>query len=327
MKKYCLLLAAFFLFGTAGCGSSASEGSAHTASGGGGSSEAAAKSASPAISITDFAGRKIVFDTVPSKLVALGNGEMDIVYALGGKLVGRPNSPGTAAVKEASDVEQVGSTHSIDLEKIAFLEPDAVLGNNPLNMKDISAVEGAGAKMVLSSANSIDEIKKQIQLFGQMLQKERKASELIAAIDGKATALKAAQSSGKPRVLLVYGAPGTYMAALNNSLSGDILATAGGENIAADYPSLDNYPQYAQLNTEKIVKSNPQLILIMTHGNADKVKDGFIKEMQQNAAWNSLDAVKANRIEVLPADLFGTNPGTGIVKALDLMKQLLDKAK
>jgi iron complex transport system substrate-binding protein len=117
------------------------------------------------------------------------------------------------------------------------------------------------------------------------------------------------------------------MAALNNSLSGDLLLTAGGENIAADYPKLDNYPQYAQLNTEKIMKSNPQLILIMSHGNPEKVKDGFIKEMQQNAAWNSMDAVKNNKVEMLPADLFGTNPGTRVVEALDQMNKLLQAVK
>ncbi len=84
-----------------------------------------------------------------------------------------------------------------------------------------------------------------------MLQKDDKARELIGSIDKKLTELQHNRAAEKPRVLLVYGAPGTYMAALNNSLSGDMLVMAGGENIAADYPKLENYPQYAQLNTEK----------------------------------------------------------------------------
>ncbi|MEK3915517.1 ABC transporter substrate-binding protein [Paenibacillus sp. FSL H7-0331] len=277
--------------------------------------------------IKDFADRSITFPSAPQKIVALANGEMDIVYALGGTLVGRPTATVPAALQAAQSVEQVGSTHGLDLEKIALLSPDVVLGNHPLNTKDIPGVEGVGSKMVLTSANSIDDIKKQIGLFGQLLQKEDKAKELTQAIDQKLQELKTTPSTAKTRVLMVYGAPGTYMAALNNSLSGDILVSAGGENIAADYPKLDNYPQYAQMNTEKMMKSNPQLIVIMTHGSPEKVKDGFMKEMQQNAAWSSLDAVKNNHIEILPADLFGTNPGTKVVEALDLMSKRLQAAK
>ncbi|TBL73912.1 ABC transporter substrate-binding protein [Paenibacillus thalictri] len=328
MKKYVyLFLAAIFLM-TTGCGTTATD-SAGAASANAGAAQSATGSASSskAVTITDFAGRQISFNTVPQKIVALSNGEMNIVYALGGELVGRPTATGPISVKAAEKVEQVGSTHGMILEKVAYLSPEVVLGNNPLNTKDIASVESIGAKMVLTQANSIDDVKKQIQLFGQMLQKSDKAAELNASIDAKIKAAETGQSSAKPRVLMVYGAPGTYMAALNNSLSGDILVKAGGVNIAADYPALDQYPQYAQLNTEKIIKSNPQLIVIMSHGNTEKSKEGFIKEMQQNPAWNSLDAVKNNHVEVLPSDLFGTNPGTDVVDALDLMKKLLDAAK
>lgn len=212
---------------------------------------ALAASAPKAVSIQDFAGRSIDFPSVPRKIAVLSNGDMDIVYALGGEVVGRPTSNGPVPIKDAAQAEQIGTTHGIDLEKIAYLSPDVVLGNYPMNTKDIPSVEGIGSKIMLTSANSISDIQKQIQLFGQLLQKESKANELILAIDQKVKEINPEENTVKPRVLLVYGAPGTYMAALNNSLSGDILVKAGGENIAADYPKLENYPQYAQLNTEK----------------------------------------------------------------------------
>ncbi|MEI7025793.1 ABC transporter substrate-binding protein [Paenibacillus sp. y28] len=315
MNKLTLLIMTALLCAVIGCSSTAP-----TTSG-------AAGSGANSYTIQDFAGRTVSFPEVPNNIVALSNGELELIYALGSKVVGRPTSTSPVPVKEAADVQQVGSTHGIDLEKIAALSPDVVLGNNPLNTKDIASVEGIGSKMVLTNANSIEEIKKQIQLFGQMLQQTDKANELTQAIDTKVKELQAAQGPSKVRVLMVYGAPGTYMAALNNSLSGDILNLAGGENIAADYPSLESYPQYAQLNTEKMIKSNPQIVLLMTHGDTTKVKEGFLKEMQQNAAWNSLDAVKNNHVEVLPSDLFGTNPGTRIVDALDTMNKLLQAVK
>ncbi|MBB3112453.1 iron complex transport system substrate-binding protein [Paenibacillus phyllosphaerae] len=315
MKKAAIMVSVIAML-TAGCGQPAA------------APDTTAAGTSPqAVTVTDFAGRTIAFDHVPQSIAALSNGEVDIVYALGGEVVGRPASSSPVPVKEAEEAFEIGSTHGIDLEKLALIAPDVVLGNNPMNAKDIPSVESLGSKMVLSSANSIADIKKQITLFGQLLQREDKAAELNTAIDDKLAALQTQTGGEKTRVLLVYGAPGTYMAALNNSLGGDILTLAGGENIAADYPSLESYPQYAQLNTEKIVESNPQLVLLMSHTDPDNVKEGFLKEMAQNAAWSSLDAVKNNRVEVLPADLFGSNPGTRVTEALDRMSELLASVK
>ncbi|WP_042170736.1 ABC transporter substrate-binding protein [Paenibacillus gorillae] len=283
--------------------------------------------AAAAVSIKDFAGRNVAFSQVPQHIIALSNGEMDIIYALGGTLVGRPSTNGPSPVKEAQDVTQIGSTHEVDLERITLLKPDVVLGHYPMNSKDVPIIESIHSKMVLTSANSVEDIKRQITLFGEMLHKETKAAELIASIDDKLSDFRPSDGAQSTRTLIVYGAPGTYMAALPNSLSGNLLELAGGYNIASDFAALQSYPQYAQINTERVVQANPQLILIMTHGNPEEVKAGFLKEMQGNAAWNGIDAVKNNQVEILPSELFGTNPGTRVIDALDDLHELVEKAK
>jgi len=316
MKSSLLWSSALLLLAVTGCSSSASTNVATP-------SAHAATTQSTLFTITDFAKRQIPFAQSPQRIIALSNGDMDIIYALGGKVVGRPNSNGTAVVPAAEQVEQIGSTHEVDLEKITFLQPDVVLGNNPMNEKDIPALEGIGSKMILTGANSIQDIQSQITLFGQLLQQEAKAKQLNQHIQDHIKGLSSSASTAKPKVLLVYGAPGTYMAALPNSLSGNILEVAGGSNIAADLPGLQNFPQYAQLNTEQVVQSNPDYIMIMTHGNTDEVKAGFLKEMQNNPAWSHIKAVQNNQVEVLPSHLFGTNPGTKVTDALDLIHQSL----
>jgi iron complex transport system substrate-binding protein len=276
-------------------------------------------------SITDFADRTIEFETTPEKIVALSHGDVDIIYALGNEVVGRPS--GETSVEEAKKALEVGSTHSMDVEKITSLEPDVVLGNHPMNMKDVQAIENMGADMVLSHANSVKDIQEQIALFGQLLHKENEAQQLINMIDDKLTAIQQSKVEKKPRVLLVYGAPGTNMVALPNSLGGNILELAGGLNIASDYPSLEMYPQYAQLNAERIIEANPQVILIMTHGDPEKVKNSLVKDMSQTAGWDELEAVKNNRVLILPSDLFGTNPGTKVIDALDYLHELIKDVK
>lgn len=309
MKHITIALSAILLLINVGCSSHADE------------TETQASTNEETISITDSSDRTIVFDQVPEKIVSLGNGETDIIYALGGEVVGRPT--GEAVVKESKEALEVGSTHSVALEKITSLDPDVVLGNHPMNTSDLQSIEGIGSEMLLTSADSVDDIKKQITLFGELLEKEEKSEDIIQTIDEKIDQMKLDQTEEKPRVLLVYGAPGTNMAALPNSLSGDLLEIAGGENIAEDYPSLEKYPQYAQLNTERIIEANPQLIVLMSHGNPEEDKDNFMKDMSKTAGWNELDAVKNDNFHILPSDLFGTNPGIKVMDALDHLQKLL----
>ncbi|MGO4346241.1 iron-hydroxamate ABC transporter substrate-binding protein [Paenibacillus sp. FSL A5-0031] len=273
--------------------------------------------------VKDFAGRQIAFKEPPAKIVALGSGEADIVAALGGNLVGRPTTSAQPVNRAVLEAEQIGNAHEVDLEKIALLRPDVVLGNYPLNEKDIPVLQGIGVQLLLTGANSIEDIKRQIELIGQLLRKEEQAKAIIANIVDKIAVYKHTDVTNKPRVLLVYGAPGTFMAALPNSLSGNILETAGGVNIASDYPRLQSFPQYAQLNAERVVEADPDIIFFMTHGNPEEIKNSFIREMETNSAWSSISAVKQQRIEVLPQDLFGTNPGTRVIEALELMDRLL----
>ena len=315
MRKTFILPALAMALLLGACGSEDAESSNKT--------EGTGKSAT-AIVLTDFAGREVSFDQVPEKIVSLSGGDMDIIYALGGEVAGRPTSSHEKADAPYKNAVQIGSTHEFDLEKIASLKPDVVIGNNPMNAKDIQNFESIGAEALLTSANSVEEIKNQITLYGDLLQKEEKAKTLNEEIDAEISKVKADSKDNEKRALLVYGAPGTYMAALPNSLSGNLLELAGGQNIASDYPALEQYPQYAQLNTERIVEANPTHVFLLTHGNPEEVKAGFLKEMSENPAWNKIDAVKNEKVEILPADLFGTNPGTRVTEAISYLDEILN---
>ncbi|WP_353625740.1 ABC transporter substrate-binding protein [Bacillus sp. JCM 19041] len=178
--------------------------------------------------------------------------------------------------------------------------------------------------MVLTSANSIQDIKRQIELIGETLQKTSEAEGLINEIDERLTELNSVPLHNEPSVLLVYGAPGSNLAALPNSLGGDLLEAAGGINVAASFEQLQEFPQYAALSPERIIEANPDIVLFMAHGDPVAVEDSFIREMEQHAGWSQLPAVQEGRLDVLPADLFGTNPGTRIIEALEHMRELLD---
>lgn len=276
-------------------------------------------------SVSDFSDRNVAFEKAPERIAVLGNGELDIVYALGSEVIGRPSSNEPSVIAEAEDAVQVGTSHEVDLERLTYANPDLVLANAPMNEKDIPTFEGAGAEVLLTSANSIQDIMRQIELIGETLLKTDEAEELTSEIDERLSELNSDPLHNEPKVLLVYGAPGSNLAALPNSLGGDLLEAAGGINVAASFEQLQEFPQYAALSPERIIEANPDIVLFMAHGDPTAVEDSFIREMEQHAGWSQLPAVQEGRLDVLPADLFGTNPGTRIIDALEHMRELLEE--
>lgn len=282
----------------------------------------AEKEAKTAIEITDAMGNTHTFDAPPTTIATLNPGELDILLALEANVVGRPSLT-TEMTPEVEALQELGNTHEPSFEQIAALNPEVLIV--PQNFARFAAnVEAQGTKVIYSHANSVEEIKKSITMLGTLVKKEDKAAELNKVIDDKLASITA---KSDVRTLLVYGAPGTYLAALDTSLSGDILKLAGGENIAADFQPEDKYPQYASLSPELIVERNPEVVMLITHANPQAVQQGFEKQMSENAAWKNLDAVKSGKIIVLPANLFGNNPGTKIIEALDYMIQTLNEVK
>ncbi|WP_442603016.1 ABC transporter substrate-binding protein [Paenibacillus sp. KN14-4R] len=275
------------------------------------------------LKVKDFANREISLEKTPQTIASLSSGDMEIIHKLGGKIVGRPTSKSPLPAEELKSAVEIGSAHQVSIEKIVSIKPELLIAGSGIE-KDMKTLEAQGIKVFVSAANSIKDIQQSIDLYGTILNKKDQAKEINKQISDKVSSYEKAASK-KARALLVYGAPGSYMIALPNSLTGDLLAKAGGENVAADYPKAKDFPQYASLSVERIIESKPDIVYLITHADPEAVKKAFEEEMSKNAAWKNLDAVKAGRVVILPAQLFGANPGTKITEALDYMYTSLQK--
>lgn len=275
------------------------------------------------ITITDALGNIHTFDAPPASIAALSPGEMDILLALGANVTGRPTLSYEVSAKVEA-IQEIGNPHEPSFEQIAVVNPE-VLVVPPSFQQFAANIEGQGTKIVYTNANSIEELQQSVEMFGTLFNAEDKATEINETITAKIE--EAQGKSSDVNALLIYGAPGTYLVALDTALAGDILAKSGGNNIASEFPATEKYPTYASLSVEKIVQANPDVVMILTHANPEAVIDGFNKQMEQDAGWKNLDAVKNDRIYILPADLFGNNPGTRITESIDYMIETLQSVE
>lgn len=270
-----------------------------------------------AIKIIDHAERTLFFSKPPERIVSLVQADMEIIHALGGSIVGRPTVQGEIIPKELSNVTEVGNVHDIDFEKVVSLKPDLVIGNAGINIKDVASLEALGLQVILTKGNSFEANVEMIEMYGDMLERQLQAKQLIENLESQKAVLEPLNDEVK--ALIVFGSTESFMAALPTSLSGNLLEIAGGTNIAAGLPGIERYPEYAQLSMERVLQQNPDVIFFIAHGEPEAVRDKFEAELKSNAAWSNLNALKNNRLIILPPELFSSNPGPRVVEAIEFI--------
>ncbi|MFC5401195.1 ABC transporter substrate-binding protein [Cohnella soli] len=262
----------------------------------------------------------------PTRIVTLSSSDTEIISALGGNVVGRSTAIGKVYPASAASIPEVGSAHGINFEKLAALKPDLVIGS-PALQDSKATIEKLGAKMLFNSHNLYSEIQNSIRLYGQVLGKEEEAAKLLAQMDAKIRIAEQTKLQTKPKAIILYGAPGSFVVALPTSYPGNFLELAGGVNAGAAFPKNDQMPQYADLSMERIVAANPDAIFLIAHGDPAEIKASFKKELESNAAWKNLTAVKNDNFEVLDSELFAANPGLRAPDAVLSLNKLLRQVK
>ena len=91
------------------------------------------------------------------------------------------------------------------------------------------------------------------------------------------------------------------------------------EKLKAIKKELFAFTNYKYYTFEELVKNDPEIIFITSMGNDEAIENRLRSDVQSNPAWNSLKAVRENRIIFLPEQLFLINPGLQYPKAVEYM--------
>jgi len=164
-----------------------------------------------AIEVKDASGESITFESTPESIAVLNSGDLDILLSLGANVTGRPTVSGGPVAKELESITEIGNPHQPNFEKIAEVHP-TVLAAAMSFKQHAENIERQGTKVIYTKANSIADIQETISLFGQLFEKVSEAENINKTITEKIDGIEKVESD-PIKTLLVYGAPGTYLAA------------------------------------------------------------------------------------------------------------------
>ncbi len=272
--------------------------------------------------LTDDIGRSVVLAKKPERVVVLSASFLEPFHAVGGEVIGRPDSK-TRMPDFAKSAASVGEVYQIDMEKVMALQPDLVIINKGMNEKLVSVLEANGIASIVVDMKSYEDVKRELGLFAQITGEKEKSEALIADMDQRIAAVRAKLPTEKKRVAILHSTAQGLSVQLDGSIAGSVAKGFGWENVAAGMTPLEKNPDAAPYSIETLVEENPDILFITSMGKITEIKKSMEKTMAENPAWQSIPAVRNQRVYYLPQDLFLLSPGIHYPEAVETMAKLI----
>ncbi|MFC9608420.1 ABC transporter substrate-binding protein [Streptomyces niveus] len=258
----------------------------------------------------------------PERVIVLDVGEFDNVVSLGVEPVGYAPTEGDEGIPEylkkgAGSPSSVGTINGLNLEAIAALKPDLILGSQ-LRAADKYDELSKIAPTVFAIRPGFT-WKENFRLNAAALDRSAAAEKALGAYDTKVKALSADIGADKPTVSMVRYMPGKIRLYAKASFIGTILDDAG-----LPRPANQQINDLAvEVSPEKIDEADADWIFTGVYGDPKATKRDTARS---NPLWKNLKAVESGQAEDVPDETWYLGLGvTAAELVLDDLRGYLAK--
>ncbi|MGE7978457.1 ABC transporter substrate-binding protein [Psychrobacillus sp. NPDC093200] len=254
----------------------------------------------------------------PEKIVILTNEGTEALLSLGVKPVGAVQSwlgdPWYDHITdEMKDVEVVGVEQEVNLEKIAALKPDLIIGTK-VRQEAVYDQLSAIAPTVFSDTLRGD-WKENFKLYAKALNLEEKGNEVLSQFDAHLDEVK--QSLGDKtdqEISIVRFMAGQSRIYYTDSFSGVIFEELGFKRASqqTELFTADNKlgNLAIEVGKEVIPKMDGDVLFYFTYApQGDKAALDTAKEWTNDPLWNNLNAVKSGNVHEVSDAIWNTAGG------------------
>lgn len=272
-------------------------------------------------------------DKKPKRVVVLEFSFVDALAALDIKPVGVADDGKKdrilAPIREKiGDYQSVGARKQPNLEEISNQKPDLIIADSNRHKGIQKDLEKIAPTIMLPSFDS--DYKDNLEAFKTIAKatgEEDKGKERLKEHNELMDKYKKEITMDKSQpVLATVIAKSGLLAHPENTYVGELLKELGFNN-ALNKTETDNLSKYLkgpylQLNSEVLSDINPGRMFIMV----DKGKaDPNLKKQEEEPVWQSLDAVKNDRIAIVDRNTWAR--ARGIISSEEIAKQLVEISK
>ncbi|MBQ7199185.1 MAG: ABC transporter substrate-binding protein [Selenomonadaceae bacterium] len=273
--------------------------------------------------IDDDAGRKIYLEKKPERIAVTSASFLEPLHEVGGNIVGRPDSKNNMP-DWAKDISSVGHVYQIDVEKLLACTPDLVIINKGMNEKLLDVLEQNKIPALVLDMKTYDDVKREVKIFAQLTENVDAGEKIINGMDAEIKTVLDSTPKKNLRVAILHSTAQGLTVQLDGSIAGCVVKMFGWENVAAGMTPLENNPDAAPYSMETLAAQNPEIIFVTSMGNVNEIKANMEKSIAENSAWQTIGAIKNNRVYYLPQNLFLLSPGLRYPDAVKFIANLID---
>lgn len=184
------------------------------------------------------------------------------------------------------------------------------------------AVRILGKKPTIHYMNprNMGEIIESVVELGKILDKNEKAKEIADSLTKRIKHIRENNNSEKPKVLAIEWLEPFFTA---GHWVPEMIEIAGGINLISKTGE-----QSRRLEINEIIKSNPDIIILMPCGfNTSRTISEYKKSLKKNKVWKSLNAVKNGRVFAVDANAFFSKPSIRTIEGIEILAKIIQPKK
>lgn len=228
----------------------------------------------------------------PARIISLNPSVTEILFSLklDDKIIAVTNN--CDYPNEAKNKTKAGDM-SLNYEKIVSLRPDLIIAEGSIFKESLNKLKAMKMPIFIVNCNNIEQFKNSFLLIGQKTGKYDLSLKLVKDFESKLNKIKCKGGvtpplRNKPKIFVeVWDQP--LMTAGAGTFFNDIIKIAGGINIAEKLNK-----SYPVVNTEFLIKNNPDIIILTTSKP---------EEVYKNASLKNINAVKNKKIYAINPDI------------------------
>lgn len=243
------------------------------------------------VAAIDDAGHRVELARPAQRIVSLAPHLTEQLFAIGAghRIVGTTEFADYP--DEAKRIPRVARAHSVDLERIAALQPDliAVWGSG-FPPATLEALRRLGAPLFVSEPKTLADIAASLERLGT-LTASAGAGPVAAAFRARLDALRARYAARRPVTVFYQIWPQPLMTLSGRHALSEAIRVCGGRNVFEDLA-----PIAPQVSVEAVLAADPEVIVTAEPGGRrTDALEGWKRFPQ-------LRAVRAGRLVTLDAD-------------------------
>ena len=317
-RLFIVLAAAMILLSACAPGGGEASTSAPTTS-----SAGAEQSAQGTCTFTDSLGNTVELEQPPKRVAALLGSYAETWLLAGGEVVAvTQDAYDERGLELPEDTVNLGANQQPDLEALFAAEPDLVLLTPDLDgqMGLRDSLEAAGIPAAWFKVETFDDYLNMLKICTDLTGRSDLYQKNGLDIQSEIDAAIASVPEGEAPTCLLYTSDASGVRAKNSdNIAGAILKDLGAANIADSDSGL-----LEDLQMESILAADPEFIFVTTMGASQEAALESLDELlHSDPAWQTLTAVKEDRVEVLPKDLFHYKPNARWGESYQMLAELM----